>query len=142
MTIVVGDDLVCRLGFSQVNKFKREVVSCLLQCDMNKGVEPASLDLILDKGVPAIEWPEMHMPGKILHFIREGKRAESTVCTHPRMLVYVMPLQRFPLLRRYQMFWTSPEYFDHLVVSPRCFKDHMPDVVYDALRSVCTVTAL
>ncbi|KAL1450334.1 hypothetical protein MTO96_027992, partial [Rhipicephalus appendiculatus] len=99
MTIVVGDDLVCRLGFTQVNKFKRDVVSCLLQCDMNKnvlnrhglealfccrrltpplkdkeafekinapngklaeglrprdkpGVEPASLDLILDKGVP------------------------------------------------------------------------------------------
>lgn len=165
MTIVVGDDLVCRLGFRQVNKFKREVISCLLQCDMNKnvlnrhglealfccrrltpplknkeafekinaptgklaeclrpreksGVEPASLDVILDKGVPPIEWPEMHMPGKILHFVRERKRAE------------------------YQMFWTSPEYFDHIVISPRCFKDHMPDVVYDALRSVCTVTAL
>lgn len=165
MTIVVGDDMVSRLGYRQVEKFKRDVVSCLLQCDMNKnvlnrhglealccgrrltpplknkeafekinapagklaeclrprekpGVEPASLDLILETAVPRVEWPEMHMPGKILHFVRERKRAE------------------------YQMFWTSPQYFDHIVVSPRCFKDHMPDVVYDALRSVCTVTAL
>ncbi|KAL3178752.1 hypothetical protein MRX96_009431 [Rhipicephalus microplus] len=186
MTIVVGDDLVCRLGFTQVNKFKRDVVSSLLQCDMNKnvlnrhglealfccrrltpplkdkeafekinapngklaeGLRPRDKPTVAlnyqrrgschlptactglesnrrlstsswTREFPPIEWPEMHMPGKILHFIREGKRAE------------------------YQMFWTSPEYFDHLVVSPRCFKDHMPDVVYDALRSVCTVTAL
>lgn len=163
LNIVVGDDMVCRLGFPQVESMKREVISSLLQCDENKndlnsrglealfcgrrltpplknkeafdninapmgklaeslrlpdkpGVQPASLEEILEKAVPYVCRPIMHMPGRILHFVREKKGAE------------------------YQMFWVAPEYFDHIVISPRCLKDHMPDVAYQALRSVCNVT--
>ncbi|CAN7944345.1 unnamed protein product, partial [Ixodes hexagonus] len=36
MTVVVGDDVVPRLGHNQLEHMKREMVSCLLQCDMSK----------------------------------------------------------------------------------------------------------
>lgn len=87
-----------------------------LQCKPKPGARPATIEEILERGVPKKSFPEMLVPGRILHLVRSE--------------------------HGYQMFWAAQEYFDHIVISPNMLKDHLPDVIQHALKSATNSTDL
>lgn len=165
MTVVVGDDMVPRLGHNQLEALNREMVSVLLQCDMAK-------DDLNSQGLRAIfcgirMTPKLSSdPAKFeVMGAPTGKLAPSLEVKNPKpgvrpatideILDRALPTTKWPLMltpgrilhiarteHGYRMYWAAPEYFDHVVISPHMMGDHLPDVILHALRSVTSTTYL
>ncbi|XP_056017088.1 diacylglycerol lipase-alpha-like isoform X3 [Ostrea edulis] len=149
-SVVVGKDVVPRIGLSQLEVLRTDLINVIKNskepkwkiiargvCCGNSEARKMNLDEVRiemerdirahpsDDGIALSAHTPLYPPGKIIHIVRShpsGKRKSFRCCqTHQPV---------------YQAIWASNDSFDEVLVSPSMINDHMPDYVLEALENV------
>ncbi|XP_061192238.1 diacylglycerol lipase-alpha-like isoform X1 [Saccostrea echinata] len=149
-SVVVGKDVVPRIGLSQLEVLRADLINVIKNskepkwkiiargvCCGNAEARKMNLDEVRiemerdirahpsDEDIALSAHTPLYPPGKIIHIVRShpsGKR-KSFRCCQPHQPVY-------------QAIWASNHAFDEVLVSPSMINDHMPDYVLEALEKV------
>lgn len=149
-SIVVGKDVVPRIGLSQLEVLRADLINVIKNskepkwkiiargvCCGNAEARKMNLDEVRvemerdirahpsDDDIALSAHTPLYPPGKIIHIVRShpsGKR-KSLGCCQSRQPVY-------------QAIWANNSAFDEVLVSPSMINDHMPDYVLEALEKV------
>ncbi|XP_075421540.1 diacylglycerol lipase-beta isoform X3 [Ascaphus truei] len=164
ISIIVGKDLVPRLSLSNMEILKNRILKMVVNCNRPKyqillrgcwyeifggapddfpteldGRNQASLSqpllaeqsLMVQKsasyntlaeGSPfsSPQYPPLYLPGKIIHIVEDSR--SGWLCFSDV---------------KYTVKWSKETTFNSIYISPRMVTDHMPDIVLNALRSLC-----
>ncbi|XP_044159534.1 diacylglycerol lipase-beta [Bufo gargarizans] len=164
ISIIVGKDLVPRLSLPNMEDLKNRILRMVVNCNRPKyrillhgcwyeifggspddfpteldGRNMASLTqpllaeqaLLIQKsssystlteGSPADSprYPRLYLPGKIIHITEDSR--SGCLCFSDV---------------KYSARWSKETSFNSIYISPRMITDHMPDIVQNALRSLC-----
>ncbi|XP_078331862.1 diacylglycerol lipase-alpha-like isoform X4 [Crassostrea virginica] len=149
-SIVVGKDVVPRIGLSQLEVLRADLINVIKNskepkwkiiargvCCGNAEARKMNMDEVRvemerdirahpsDDDIALSAHTPLYPPGKIIHIVRShpsGKR-KSLGCCESRQPVY-------------QAIWANNNAFDEVLVSPSMINDHMPDYVLEALEKV------
>ncbi|XP_060797869.1 diacylglycerol lipase-alpha [Neoarius graeffei] len=147
-SVVLGKDLVPRLGLSQLEGFRRHLLEVLQKSDKPKwriiiggtkcipktelpleddppsqGVTPSTSRLCLhpsDLSIALSASTPLYLPGRIIHVVHN--HPPETCCG-----------QEDPT---YSALWGDNKAFDEVIISPAMLNEHMPHVVLDGLNKV------
>lgn len=148
-SVVVGKDLVPRIGVSQTDAFRRRLLEALSGCNRSKwriicgatccrclanprnpkdlGLAMQSVEgLFQQQAAFDQQQSPMSIPGRIIHIIRSHPKPAS----RGSMCATEGPV--------FQAIWAESCDFNEILVSPTMISDHSPYVVYDALQKVLT----
>ncbi|OCT64218.1 diacylglycerol lipase-beta [Xenopus laevis] len=164
VSIIVGKDLVPRLSLPNMEDLKRKILRMVVNCNRPKyqillrgcwyeifgGTPddfPTELDgrnfeafsqpllaeqslmvhksssyntLTEDSPSGSPQYPLLFLPGKIIHIVEE--RRSGCLCFSDV---------------KHSASWSKETSFSSIYISPRMITDHMPDIVLNALRSLC-----
>jgi len=136
-SVVVGKDIVPRIGLHQLEMLRHQLTQTLHQsqqakwktisssfpcCNPSEEDESPGVDLIIPKRTQSVHQP-LYPPGRIIHIVRH----------HPKTRRGGEPA--------YQGVWADNKDFDEVLISKRMLQDHMPDNVLDALEKASQVHA-
>ncbi|XP_026853737.1 sn1-specific diacylglycerol lipase alpha [Electrophorus electricus] len=147
-SVVLGKDLVPRIGLSQLEGFRRHLLEVLQKSDKPKwriiiggtkcipktelpledeapsqGVTPSSSRLCLhpsDLSIALSASTPLYLPGRIIHVVHN--HPPETCCG-----------QEEPT---YSALWGDNKAFDEVIISPAMLNEHMPHVVLEGLNKV------
>lgn len=148
ISVVVGKDLVPRIGVLQTDAFRQNLLEALKSCSKSKWriicgatccrcattpLDPKDLGLAMQtieglfqrQTAFGPQQTQLSMPGRIIHVIR----------SHPRPVSYGVCATEEPV---FQAIWAEHHDFNEILVSPTMISDHSPHIVYDALQKVLT----
>ncbi|XP_076045042.1 uncharacterized protein LOC143027590 [Oratosquilla oratoria] len=149
-SVVVGKDVVPRIGLHQMETLRADLINAIKR---SRDPKWKTITLSLrccggwkDPGGEAEEWstsrcamrsqsahpsdssialtvhPPLYPPGKILHVVRSHPEKKQSWCS-----------SQSPV---YQAVWVDNKDFDEVLISPCMIQDHMPDTVLTALTKV------
>ncbi|KAK2717458.1 diacylglycerol lipase-alpha-like isoform X2 [Artemia franciscana] len=143
-SFVLGKDLVPRIGLSQLEMLRKDIMEVLTESKEPKWkilassllccqgapktvIEPR--DNIKDieaeeqvKGGPSVTHTLLYPPGKIIHLVRRHITDERKIRGAPKPV--------------YQAIWADKADFDEVLISPVMVQDHMPQKILYALEMV------
>ncbi|XP_021355357.1 sn1-specific diacylglycerol lipase alpha-like isoform X2 [Mizuhopecten yessoensis] len=147
-SVVVGKDVVPRIGLSQLEVLRTDLINVIKNstqpkwkiiarglCCGSEDAEKLTLDDIqmeverdntahpLDSQIGLSTHRPLYPPGKIIHVVRSHPRGKKK-----RLCGSGEPV--------FQAVWAHNTSFDEVIVSPTMINDHMPDNVMDALEKV------
>ncbi|XP_023209620.1 sn1-specific diacylglycerol lipase beta-like isoform X2 [Centruroides sculpturatus] len=148
-SVVVGDDLVSRLSVPTMEDMKRNILSCLTECDQPKykvllGVfcnkTSNSESETAQRQVSRPLLPEHISTGSYestgiqeRSFLMKNTASCSSKLSSTPLFLPGRILHLTEVNGSYRAKWVSAEFFNQIIISPNMIHDHMPNVVYKSL---------
>ncbi|KAG1699836.1 Sn1-specific diacylglycerol lipase alpha [Nymphon striatum] len=148
-SVVVGKDLVPRIGLHQMEQLRTEMInsiktscdpkwkviaSSVMCCCPDTSTDPIWNNMNIlhnrdasthpsDSSIALTVHQPLYPPGRIIHIVRN----------HPVQKIGAWHHRSEPI---YQALWADTKDFDQVLISPVMIQDHMPDKVLEALEKV------
>ncbi|XP_059484399.1 diacylglycerol lipase-alpha-like [Neocloeon triangulifer] len=150
ISVVVGKDLVPRIGLRQMESLRADLIKAIKfssdpkwrtltggmafccaprpQEDEEASLDPEAVIMSetahpTDSSIVLTLHQPLYLPGKIIHVVRKQQNEEGQI------------KKKSP---KYEAFWTENTDFQRVLISPVMFKDHLADTVLEALEKVAS----
>lgn len=165
ISIVLGKDIVPRLGLHQMEKLRFDLISAIKQCEMSKWAIIAKSCCFGKKQLSTEEFArEFHMDlgnGDTSNVITTDEFKNLSIHPNDASISLTVHTPLYPpgsiiqLVRMHpkksekiigkkkpitQAIWSDIRDFNEILISPTMITDHMPDAILEALKSLLTTT--